>query len=400
MKRDFNCLFVSIAILLSTACSDEVGPVSSDSQQADAMDAQLDFPSTGDSGDASVDVADESTCTTPTHSTDCAEVDFSFAINSTVNCDEGTLTVDWTEISSCNGNEATYAFTCTYPCPYGCEEGEIGLLPQTGEALIDEYCLPSDECPAPVASTGQVTTPVVTTSPLNFVGEEITVVGTLMTHPSVSCDDFGPCGTCYPSLTLDGVISLQGNEGTAGTLCGEAVECHERVDSCLPQWECYPFEIGRRVRVRGLFEETDGLPPNEPWVRLVNNYVLFVDGIEVIESAQLSGLYAGSFQTESIEGTDCGSFPNSGSIELVVAHSSEGTVLEFMSPESDAQIPVWAGWHTGQLGPEDDSFSVEGSWLGSFSGEFTADGISGTYLWSLSGPDCRVSSSVTAEQVY
>jgi hypothetical protein len=260
-----------------------------------------------------------------------------------------------------------------------------------------------DPCPPPAESDEQVTTPVITTDPQHYIGTEITVVGTLFTNPTVFCNDLGPCGTCYPGLTLDGVITLRGPE-TGDELCGQPVGCSERVDSCLPHWDCWPFEIGRRVRARGIYRQEAGEPPEQPWFRLANGYQLELQGIEPIDPVSLSGLYEGTAWVGSIEGRNCGTFPNSFPIEVVVATSSEGLAVEFMSPGGDAMPmnqPIWPGWHTGQLEPESDTFTVTGMWpLGTFSGELLSGSVEGIYDYSLSGPDCRVTSTITVTQIH
>ena len=64
-------LFVPVVTLVC-ACSDHVDPVAT---EADAGDVQLDFPSTGEVS-ADADAGDGIACGTPTHSDNCAEVDF------------------------------------------------------------------------------------------------------------------------------------------------------------------------------------------------------------------------------------------------------------------------------------------------------------------------------------
>jgi hypothetical protein len=257
-------------------------------------------------------------------------------------------------------------------------------------------------CPARVDPTGSVITPVITTDPSEHIDHRVTVVGTLFTHPDRSCDDLGPCGTCFPGLTLDGVISLRGSEGAAHTLCGETVGCQEAEDTCLPVWECQPFDIGRRVRATGVFRRI-GDPVGSSWHRLATAYALEVDGLEVIDPVSRAGRYAGTLRVLLTEGADCPEMQESVAVELVVADSSEGLVIEPMGPTvtGEAAIPVWAGWHTGQVDPRTPRFfSVESASLGTFSGYFEGATLSGSYTFGLSGPACQVLSHIDAEQVY
>lgn len=292
---------------------------------------------------------------------------------------------------------------CT-PCVPTCAS-DSDCAPPDGRCVsygFERSCTMCLDCPAGVDPNGSVTTPVITTDPTEFVDQRVTVVGTLFTHPDTLCDDLGPCGTCFPGLTLDGVIWLRGPDGAGHTLCGETVGCQEAEDTCLPVWECYPFAIGRRVRAAGTFRQV-AEPPDAPWRRLASAYALDVEGIEVIESVSQAGRYDGTLNVVSVEGDGCPTTVDSAAIELVVAHSSEGLVIEPMAPDASAEgsIPVWAGWHTGQMDPADAlSFSVESSSIGTFSGIFEGRTLSGSYSFGLSGPACRVTSIIEVEQRY
>lgn len=256
-------------------------------------------------------------------------------------------------------------------------------------------------CPAPVGDDlDQVTTPMITTDPDAFVGEEVVVVGTIVTARAGLCTDDGLCGTCRTGLTLDGVVRLQG-PGGGDLLCDEAMECVERVDSCLPHWECWPFEIGRHVRARGLFRRgPDTSPAADEWQRLQGAYFLEVEAIEPFEPAAGVGLYAGTLFVGGISGEGCPAFPNSLPIELVVAYSSAGVVAEPMSPGGgDVGAPIWPGWH---VGPARDAAVelVTPMGLGRIALLPTAEGYEATYSYTLSGPACSVESTLELVQVH
>jgi hypothetical protein len=262
---------------------------------------------------------------------------------------------------------------------------------------------PEATCPPAVGSDiAQVTTPVVTTDPDSFVDEEIVVVGTLMTNRSYACTDDGICGTCSPGLTLDGAIRLQG-PGPGGQLCDRSIGCVERVDSCLPHWECWPFEIGRRVRVRGFWRsDHDSSPAMDEWERLQQGWHLEVTAIEPTGSVAGVGLFEGTAFVGAIEGSGCVSFPNSFPVEVVVAYGSPGYVAEPMSPgePGPGSDPFWSGWHTGPAGEGPTISLAAAMGLGTLVLTATDEGYSGSYEFSLSGLDCRVESTFEFGQVY
>ena len=279
------------------------------------------------------------------------------------------------------------------PCTLECSDSE-----SCTQWLQCEYygynnsCSKCTGCPSGAPPNDQVTSAVISTDPERYVNQEITVVGNLFTSRTVDCDDEGPCGTCYPGLTLDGVLSLRGSEGPGRTLCGRQMGCTEREDSCLPQWDCTPFAMGARVRILGVLIDLGG-DFDDPWREVTNRYVLEVHGIEEIAGVSSSGLYTGTAYTQSITGDGCGTFPNSSPIELVVVQNSFGLAMEFMAP-GFGQLPLGSGWHTGTTGHDGLSFTVEHSFLGRFTGALAPDTISGTYEFSLSGVDCQVSSVI------
>ncbi|MBN1771513.1 MAG: hypothetical protein JXB32_09645 [Deltaproteobacteria bacterium] len=257
-----------------------------------------------------------------------------------------------------------------------------------------------EPCPAPVGEGETVVTAMITTDPEHFVDREVVVVGTLTTSRCFLCNDLGPCGTCYPSLTLDGVMTLHGPEA-GGAICGELIECRERNDSCLPRWECHPFEIGRRVRVRGTWQQV----MDEPWEttldELLNNYRLAVEAMEPADPVAGAGLYAG---TITVTYSDHPSVtPFSSPVELVLAQGSEGAIAELMDPGT--AIPwdgvVASGWHLGAPPAEPGDLVFEADLgLGRLILSAVATGFAGSYVYSCSGLPCRVESSLSLTQVH
>jgi hypothetical protein len=263
---------------------------------------------------------------------------------------------------------------------------------------------PDVTCPPAVGTDiPQFTTPFITTDPDSFVDEEVVVVGTLTTIRGYVCDDLGPCGTCYPGLTLDGTIRLEG-PAPGGQLCDRTIGCVERVDSCLPHWECWPFEIGRRVRARGFLRRgPDTTPAQDEWQRLQQGWYLEVTAIEPTDSVVGVGLFEGTAFVGTIEGTGCVPYPNSFPMEVVVSYGSPGFVAELMSPGvtgTTNTLPVWSSWHTGPTGVEPPIELGGLMGLGWLRLTATDDGYSGSYDFSLSGPDCRVESTFEIVQVY
>jgi hypothetical protein len=84
-------------------------------------------------------------CVYPDYPTDCSLVDY-FQCGFEAYCDDGVIHVSWHEHVFCNGQEEIVEFTCTYACPYGCEEGAYIDWPEDGQQLVADNCLGQDAC--------------------------------------------------------------------------------------------------------------------------------------------------------------------------------------------------------------------------------------------------------------
>jgi len=84
-------------------------------------------------------------CVYPDYPTDCSLVDY-FQCGFDAYCDDGVILVSWHEHVFCDEVEEIIEFTCTYECPYGCEEGAYIEWPENGEQLVADSCLGGDAC--------------------------------------------------------------------------------------------------------------------------------------------------------------------------------------------------------------------------------------------------------------
>lgn len=84
-------------------------------------------------------------CSGPNYPPDCSLVDY-FQCGFDGQCIDGVIHVSWHEHVMCGDVEEIIEFTCTYECPYGCEEGGYIDWAENGEQLVADTCLGDDAC--------------------------------------------------------------------------------------------------------------------------------------------------------------------------------------------------------------------------------------------------------------
>ena len=91
------------------------------------------------------DTSDLPLCEFSPFPTDCSLVS-EFQCGFMAACKDGSLSVDWHHHYFCNGEETIIDYACSYPCPHGCQEGDIVDWPPDGATLVDQFC---SQCSAP-----------------------------------------------------------------------------------------------------------------------------------------------------------------------------------------------------------------------------------------------------------